>query len=187
MEKFIFIPAKKFVVDYLTGDYRNEFNVLYIETLLKDTENEMKTFAVIRDEMTYVMKHTGQVASIEDLLNTLIDVLGKPIKIGNGVVQPTYYLATDNIVEPNVVAEYGLNGNFVEYNPFEVWLADDTTEDISEELTFWLDDETDLTYKIDFIVYVDAVDVINLDKKKLIDYYINYYKSPASRYKIVAY
>jgi len=136
------------------------------------------------------MQHTGQVLSLEHLLNSLIDVTGKPIIISDSENIPNHYVGTDGEALPNITDEYTLyNSTVVNYNPAKVYLkSDDELTVVEDEYEVYvIDDVTAGTDVVDFYVFVDYIDGIDTEKKQLINMYVNKYKLAGSTFRIIKY
>lgn len=179
---FITWNFKKFVNDYIAPKLRTDRRIKWIETLTSQISLLYTNLYARRNADVFLMQHTGQVASLEHLLNSLVPIVGKPIVITDGQSFPNYYLFSDEETTPTIFDTYIKDSTTVEYNPTDLFIFNDD-ETVQPEQEIWLFPDTNIN-DVDFVVLIDYVDVAQIS---LVEDYVNIYKIAGSEYKIILY
>lgn len=183
----IFFDFKQFVSDYIYTFFRNDFNLSWLNSLIKPTISRYNDSVALRNKNVFDTKHTGQVLSLEHLLNIKIDVVGKPIKIIDTATIPQWYIGADNEIPTTILDSYDYNGTNVDYFPNKPYIGTDTETPESEYILWVGSDETINEDTLDFSVLVDTLDYVDAEKLQLIKFYIDRYKLGGYTYKITPY
>jgi len=180
---FVTWNFKAFIYDYLPLRLRTTKRIKWLHTLVSGVENLYNSLIERRNSAVFEMLHNAQRLSLEHLLNSVIQINGKPILLADADNLPEYYLYKDTEQTPNIFDTYSFSGVPVNYNPTELFLFSDT-DDGSLENEIWLfTDDSSLT-TINFYVFLDYTDIQHTE---LLVNLVNKYKLLGSNYKIILY
>jgi len=184
MANFVNINLNQLLIDVLPPKLRTPKRIAYLKALIHPLVNKYNFLLNYRKDILNLVKHTGQLKSIEHTLNTRINIVGKPIKIELGTTYPIYYLSSINASIINILAEYKRNNVSYNYNPTVIWLGN-TNQPINDKTT-WINSIGNGS-PTTFNVFVDAIDYEDPMKLQLINYYINLYLQVGSKLVIKKY
>jgi len=183
----ILFDYKQFIKDYVPLRLRNQLNLDWLNANNEPTITGYDASVARHNINVFDMKHTGQVMSLEHLLNEKVDVLGKKIIIGDTGNIPQWYAGQDNELPTKTIDFYSYEGSEISYEPNKPYIGQDSeTPDLNH--TLWVgSDVTVETDTTDFIVYVDALDYQDTVKLDIINYYVKKYKLGGFSYSVVPY
>ena len=185
---FIKWNYKQFITDYLPSFLRKDRRLDWLNLLSNELINNYNLLINRRENDLFLMKHTGQVASLEHLLNTRIGIVGKPVIIIDAEQIPTYFIGKDGETKPTVINTYDYLGTSYDYNQTKLFAGNDNERPIDIENKLWIGNDTTLHLDlIDYIVKVDTIDYSNSDKLERINYYIKKYNLAGFSFKIQSY
>jgi len=180
------VDLKQFTKDLLPMVLRTEKRIDYLYALLNNIYTRYSEMLIRREDNLFISQHTGQIASLEHLLNSKVNVLGKPIYIDDNYSVPLFYIGKDNTVLTDIKDIYSRNDGDVEYNPIKPYIGNDGVNAGDNQVWLQTDSIVNNDY-IDFIVYVDYVDYQDASKLKLIEYYVNKYRTMSFTFIITPY
>lgn len=156
----------------------------WLQYLVYPVKRLYNNFVPFYNETIYLLQHTGQISSLEHILNNKLNILGKPIYIGEGFNKPVNFVCSDNKQDIKLIDFYDYQNGLIQYNPTKLYIGNDGST-IQPDKKFWVTSDNNVDSDPDFIVWVDNVDyVTNVNGIK---YYVDKLKLAGSKYIIKTY
>lgn len=171
--------------DLLPSVLRTDRRLAWLNCLINTLKYEYVNFLNRYNENIYLLKHNGQVASLENLLNNRINLLGKPIYIDDGDLYPEYYISSDTSTPAKSYDYYTKNSTDTEYYPQFPYIG--SNENPNSNTQFWVTSDVNETNVASFIIYVDQIDYSDINKVNRIKFYTDKYRVAGYTYIVKPY
>ena len=176
----------QYIFDYYQPKLRNPKLVEFSQMLISPIIRQYDEFVKYYDDLKFIYSHTAQRKSVEHLLNNVIDIFSKPIKLIDGFTFSQYTIGK-NVVKDNGNDTFDYNGQVITYKPLRPIIGKNVLNIPIETRLIISKGELIKDYYCDTVVLIGSSEFSDSKKMEQINYYLSLFIPAGVTYQLKEY
>lgn len=179
----ISLNFNQYIYDYYQPKLRNTKLIEYTQLLISPIVRQYDEFVKFYNDLKFVYSHTAQRMSVEHLLNNVIDIVSKPIKLIDGFTFAQYTIGTKIDYSDDT---FDYNNQVITYKPQRPLIGKNVTVPINEKFLV-SKGEPEKDYYCDVVILIGNQEYQNATKMEQIKYYLSLFIPAGTIYQLKEY